>query len=655
MGYHFSPLLRTFSQATPVFCSLIIFASISVASTDFDRCKEDFRHITNTTSGYLYRYTGLLYNGAKLNPEDQWKFISLPGCLELCGKGTDYYHWADVSKTITTWVLPIIGLLLQLPFESNQFWNTNYALVRWMGSPIASLSYILWNIKMIGKAALLSDMSTEYRTHPQKDDEAADMRDSLFILSVMNQYTPKPSLEEFQATSLLRIALFAREFPQPEKKNDGTPDPKSINLVERRRKLARELREGRKRGIVPVFISLLWFVFALVISIQDAFGEVGSNATAHDLAIGLLLAWFPVLVVSGIVDRNPVLTETTREKINEFLVDVQDVLEQGNLLPDGKTVAEAFSSQHGIHQSNLGWIRQTGFASDFFAKMYAGQGRVRWHYGVAHPILSGMESSIIIFQQRDWLNIENIESILVCGPTRDVGLWEFDAREVWEIFSALAIVAGTISGAFVISFRTPTVGLGCRAGGYVIFGSIALGLFTFELLAWFVMSKMDIRVTETPDNQGTRWPTILNGVFRLGELVNTAWLVYIVAAQTVGGYQTCSCQLSTWSRWGGYLDFETNERASGVQAYWITGAVLSASIMFIAISFLVAEWCEQSHLNTEDFDQAMKGLRVTRWYKKHTIWIRRIPDWIIGRIKDGWHHLTKGEKKRGRQSVVWCE
>lgn len=667
MSRSFSSTRRLLPRPLPVLPVYLVLLTIatSVVATNFDECKDKLKNLTDKTP---YLYTGLLYNGATIPPDQADNFISLPGCLKLCGSGVDYYHWKDVSRTITTWVLPVVGLLLQLPFESNQFWNTNYALVRWIGSPIASLSYILWNIKVIGKAALLSDMATDFNTIPGEDDPATHMRDSLFILSVMNQYTPKPFISGTQATSLLRVALFASEIPTADR----------MDLKKRRRKLAKTLREGRKRGIVPLFISLGWFVFALAISIQDAFGSVGDNATAHDLALGLLLAWFPVLIVSGIVDRNPVLTDKTRKKVNRMLLDVQRALQEKDVLkkfcdnimvdetafdwvfPHSSEAYPPKSPQdtHDLLARDLESQDHNLLSMDFFTENYAGQGRVRWHYGVAHPVLAGIERSIMDQKHRDWLSIPKIESILVRGPEFDKGVYEFDAREFWEIISSLIIVAGTISGAFVISFRTPTVGLGCRAGGYSIFGINATGLFTFELLAWFAMSKMNIKNISNFENDQLKLPRVLNRILRLGELVNTAWLLYIVAAQTFGSYRTCNCQMSTWGHWGGYMDFTVNERAPGVQPYWITGALLSSTIMFVAISFLVAEWCEQSHLNTEHFENAMEGLRVTRWWKKHTLWIRRGPDVVIGQVKR-LRHFGKGKGRRNgrsgneRRSIVW--
>ncbi len=142
-------------------------------STDFVQCKAIFQHCGNDPK---FAYVN--------NTPSR---ISTQGCRDLCGTGNDYYEWKDSSATITTWVLPVIGLLLQAPYESNEFRRTLRALARWIGSPIASLSYTLWNIKVTGKCALMVDMATKYGEIPCQDSQFAQMRDSLYLLSVMNQ------------------------------------------------------------------------------------------------------------------------------------------------------------------------------------------------------------------------------------------------------------------------------------------------------------------------------------------------------------------------------------------------------------------------------------------------------------------------------------
>ena len=143
---------------------------------------------------------------------------------------------------------------------------------------------------------------------------------------------------------------------------------------------------------------------------------------------------------------------------------------------------------------------------------------------------------------------------------------------------------------------TPTVGLGCRSGGYMIFFVMALANFTFEMLLWpFAdgamwewlrrirnhprvrnMSDAGIQRVERWDSdkwsgglkhrliQLLRYWKSLNDRDRFGLLVltpmdigNAAWLTYIVLAQTFGWYRNCSCKGTSWGWHEGYIDFAT--------------------------------------------------------------------------------------------------
>ena len=77
-------------------------------SPNFAACGSQFlNHTTDLYSKYVYH--GPIYDafGGASRPA----VITLQGCKELCGLGTDYYSWKDASNTITTWVLPKDDLL----------------------------------------------------------------------------------------------------------------------------------------------------------------------------------------------------------------------------------------------------------------------------------------------------------------------------------------------------------------------------------------------------------------------------------------------------------------------------------------------------------------------------------------------------------------
>ena len=119
---------------------------------------------------------------------------------------------------------------------------------------------------------------------------------------------------------LLRIALFSESLQLT------AADDRTDNVFRTRQELARIVRVGRKRGVVGIFLSEGLFVTALAISIYGAFGRIGNNETAHELGIGLLLSWLPMLVLSSITDRNPVATDEIRQQLNNFLSLVRTAL-----------------------------------------------------------------------------------------------------------------------------------------------------------------------------------------------------------------------------------------------------------------------------------------------------------------------------------------
>jgi hypothetical protein len=62
---------------------------------------------------------------------------------------------------------------------------------------------------------------------------------------------------------------------------------------------------------VPTMFSLGTFFAAFVISIVLAFGEIGDGVDIRSLRLGLVYTWLPILVITTIVDRNPVSSERT--------------------------------------------------------------------------------------------------------------------------------------------------------------------------------------------------------------------------------------------------------------------------------------------------------------------------------------------------------
>lgn len=535
----------------------------------------------------------------------------------------------------------------------------------------------------------MADMASELDVYPDKHSDFAEMRDSLYILSVMNQYSIKSQIPAQAGEKLLRIALFSNTL-QIQPKHDSIR-----TLVGRRKSLAATLRETRKRGVVPVFISLGWFLFSLALSIQTAFGFIGDNQIALNTALGLLLAWFPVFLVATIVDRNPVGTDRMRRKLNRFL----DVVRLALL---NSASRQAFLIESNRTEDDVSWttaLEVDDLYREGFFTQFAGQGRIQWHYGVAHPILAGMESNYLAPHGRNWLqDIEKARQEIIWGPTKQQGLIWFDLRMIWQMIGAFTVVGCTVFGAFILSYFTPTVGLGCRSGGYMIYFTLALSSFGLEMLIWWLRAKANSTVgwfqrygaknilpRFIPDPKRRqcrtycgkrRWLTtaksyahrmlsylgglisghwIQRALLRFFDVVNSTWLAYLVCAQTFGANQNCDCSSSNWGPNYGYVQLRHYGyyRGSGVEYYWGFGIGLSVAIMVGALIYSTYQYCTQSHLSSEDYDQALRGLRATRWFKRRTIWIRYSLEAIVKFFKRILHKVFGTNVNSIRRSLVW--
>ena len=235
--------------------------------------------------------------------------------------------------------------------------------------------------------------------------------------------------------------------------NLARPEDRKPTLNQRRSDITQRLRENRKRGVVAVFVSFLWFLVALAISIQSAFGHIGENQQAHDLALGFLLGWLPILVLASIVDRNPIASGSIRSELNHLLSDVRKALLDDEL-------RGRYMEDEGRSPSQFAWTtnlihRETGANPwDEFFTEFAGQGRERWHYGVAHPMLAAIEKDFLAGKGRNWLEDPNFaRTRIILDSKSAAGLRAFDPRMTWQILGAICLVCGNVGGAFILSCK----------------------------------------------------------------------------------------------------------------------------------------------------------------------------------------------------------
>ena len=735
--------------AVLVVIGILADQAVLVAGENYrlEECGQAWREAVYQNQAWALK---LLYRGPVrgLKPGQQPPpLIKYSDCVGLCGSSYQLYSWATISDTVTTWILPLAGgLLLQAPFESNQRLSTIFVICRWLGSPIACLMAMFWNMKITGRCALLLDMcvaidqtgssfehswgktcndfwehlKVNFTLNPpalesleenQAQDSFGQFRDSLYILSVLNQFMLNERAFEHEDTRnvkrLIQYALFSsnaslqrrasRETIPPEDLGPGTdretsrgpsqgpsremssetslgtslgksqntsrdtsreasprptgpttylitpdghsqriPSASNAPLIQRRKHLADDIRKSRKHGVVQVLVSMLWFLVALVISIYKAFGSLGDNTTAHNLAMGLLMSWLPVLISASLVDRNPTNSERVQRHLEKFLGEAHNDL-WGGSSANTHTESQELEQKPAIQQTEMQVLRPT-----HYLKFFNGQGRKAWHYGIAHAMLTHIEDttlrrtdSSLPLRERRILTFYEDGSMANESDPMARGLWHFDMIELWKALLALAVVVCSAGGAFAISFNEPTVGLGCRSGGYLIFGILTTTTFLLEMAGWSLEKPGGMSVIRH------RSRIALRMIITVIEVVNTSWLIYILMAQTFGTYNSCACKASIWGNHSGYADFETGaavylERYD-IRTFWCLGTVIGA-LPLLTIIYIVYQWCTQSFLWAEDFDAGMRGLRRVRRWKSifHWNWVYHIfiklPDRLVSKV-----------------------
>ena len=208
-----------------------------------------------------------------------------------------------VLNIIATWVFPL-SILFSLPFESSSGNGSQgiFSVVSaWLGSPQTSLTAIIFN----------SDQTRLCHQRSKARDRI--WADAYYALSCFNQFelptgnrNDKVVCEDFMKA--LVYGLF-----RPLK--DGETDSEENIDIEYTRQLlkalANQLRSLRRRGVVPMLLSLLAFLTTFIFSVVLAFSDVNGDLDVTPLTIGLLYSWLPLLVIYSIMDRNPVSSERT--------------------------------------------------------------------------------------------------------------------------------------------------------------------------------------------------------------------------------------------------------------------------------------------------------------------------------------------------------
>ncbi|KAF3275529.1 hypothetical protein TWF970_006701 [Orbilia oligospora] len=550
-----------------IILSFIVTAALAQAPTEFTSnyappeqvtlkkrdCQSLLQH--NRTLYHEIAYKGHITNYYG-SPEADAELVAITykGCVKVCGS-----FWKNDTQTtldlLLDWILPALGLVTQMPWES----NLKYRYKRYHSDVLR----------------VESDAEDELETF-------SHARDQFYILLVMNQFQLKKSAERHlspeELVTAVERAIFSRDVV------DG------LDLVKERTRLARALRDARKRGIVPILLGLGGFFFAMSVAIRKAFsGGEGGGATAFNVGLGLLVGWLPVLYLAAVVDND-------HDNKPEFARDFNAMV---SACHEGGEVIDIFGEGRG-------------------------QGRGRWHFGIGQTIMTRIEERFLAKWTKgtivDWVQLS--EASPETERKIELGHW----RIIEPMITAFVIVGGTSSGSFLLAYFTPPVGFAWRSASYLTCLCLSVLIFFIDIILFGIVRHSFMTPSKSLKHgrmyyffKSIKFRRTAHYVLIFLEMLNTLTLCLLVIAMSVGLFNFCAGSAVDRDGPGGGLiilnSAEFFTKYFDVQGYYMIGIMPAMILMGGGTLYLIEQWFTQSFLWAKSDVSGLIGFKRTRRWK----------------------------------------
>ena len=171
------------------------------------------------------------------------------------------------------------------------------------------------------------------------------------------------------------------------------------------------------------------------------------------------------------------------------------------------------------------------------------------------------------------------------------GIWK---RVFIAAVFALGLQWGTTGPATMMAILTPTTGLGCRSGAYIIYGATSTMIWVSLLLSSYLAHFAKVRYDHGRPHSGISHVTVAKGLAtflrRLSIVAagcNTIWVILACVFQFTDFYNTCYCNSSVLGR-GGQLAYNVIAAYDypHIRATWIGGFALAGGCAILYLFFL---------------------------------------------------------------------
>ncbi|KAF7288538.1 hypothetical protein HMN09_01382800 [Mycena chlorophos] len=523
-------LLATMSTPMAHFWLVLTFLPLCVIAS------EDFTQCFNETRSGLHGLEGLLTNkGVPTRNLSQATAMTYAKCIETCGGGGGAFSWSSFSQQFSAWLLPWLALLSQFPFGSPHRWDNLLSVFLSLGSPCLaaySITLTVLNTKWVVRRFSV----TKY---PNNDW-------AVLMLSSLQHMPLKVTALSEEGWPLLSSLVVLPE-------NDDW-------WVKVEDKLG--YSDLHTWSIASIF-SIVWVVIAYVLTVVDAFTTVSTdpNSNGQGLSgVGSIWLWM-IPVTVAYLQLSP---RCDYERVSKALHEANELAyatgPNGVVPVSDITDERAFSiHNHAKHQALYADQEATApiynyarflpfvhvvedVAGAFDAATKRAHNRLsvsgaRWEPGDGRKIHSANRRG----------TADEVEAYCTQPPRVRQSHWGAGVftRFLIASVSGLGLQWATTGASVAIVYFTPTVGMGCRSGAYLVYGGAAT-------LVWFMMvvssflahyaTSYTPRAQQSPSEWTAEHLSILLRRFaKTLATLNAAWIVVAFMLQFANFYDRCYC------------------------------------------------------------------------------------------------------------------
>ncbi|KAJ3518615.1 hypothetical protein NMY22_g13585 [Coprinellus aureogranulatus] len=581
---------------------LVLFplsASAAEKVSNFERCLERVRSGEFGTG----RIGATNSRGDILNdsPQDA-EGLSYELCIK-CGEGPEAFDWAVFAQQFSSWFLPWIALVSQLPFGPKDRLDNLESVYLTFGSPtLAAFSLALTVLNRRWIARRFSDLQQAPLRVSSEDDLPMEHSEDAALLS----------------------------------RSEGDALLASLVILPRNDRWWKELVERLDSPHTWSFAagtSIAWVLTAYILTLVLWFTGQFTESSSAGQAVGALFLWLLIIVV-GWLALSPKCDEERLHYAVNRANEVAYVASDSN-----DTVIPAQHLPHTQRAITLNFLRDH---SDPGGALRVDERNTAPIYNYARllPWVNSVETVFACFQaasvryQRHesvnsdvkWVQLESLDeppnAINRMGNTSQVvkycsfeGL-QLEARGSRcgpNVFSRIAAASsmalllqwGTTGAAIIVVYHTPAVGLGCKSLSYLLFGVLST-LVWMLLLASSILAHCATALRRVGGRSAAaaRWFSI--ALRRIGKLLaafNSIAVVVTCLFSFGNFYNRCYCNTSVLGRgissaYYSPVEITLPDVAKATLSAWIGGSFLAIGAAVIFGVFLILN-IKTAHLPKE--------------------------------------------------------